>query len=91
MSQTLQLEIPDETYRALAERAGREGKTPAELSAEIVQRNLESWRDDPLEEFIGKFNSSPEYRDWADRHDEYIGAGLMKELSGRTEEDDPAR
>lgn len=90
MSQTLQLDIPDETYRTLAERAEREGKTPAELSAEIVKRDIESWRDDPLEEFIGKFHSAPEYRNWADRHDEYIGAELMKELSGKTNEDDSA-
>ncbi len=90
MSQTLQLQVSDETFRALAERAAREGKTPAELSAEIVSRNLASWQDDPLEEFIGKLNSPPEYRNWADRHDEYIGATLMKELSGQTDEDDPA-
>lgn len=91
MSRTLQLEIPDETYRTLSERAGREGKSPAELSAEIVQRDIENWRDDPLEEFIGKFHSPPEYRNWADRHDEYIGAELMKELSGKKDEDDAAQ
>jgi len=50
----LELKISEETFRALAERAEREGKTPAELSAEIVSRNLESWQDEPLEEFIGK-------------------------------------
>ena len=83
MSQTLQLEIPDETYRALAERAGREGKTPAELSAEIVQRNLENWRDDPLEEFIGKIES--DIPTWADRHHDLLGEQLARESRGETD------
>ena len=84
MSQTLQLEIPDETYHALAKRAEREGKAPAELSAEIATRDLESAPDDPLEEFIGKFSSPPEYRNWADRHHELLGEQLAHELKGET-------
>ena len=83
MSQTLQLEISDETYRVLAERARREGKTPAELSAEIVNRNIENWQDDPLEKFIGKVESDMTI--WADRHDELLGDQLARELRGETE------
>jgi predicted DNA-binding protein len=83
MSQTLKLEISDETYRALTERASREGKTPAELSAEIVNRSLENLQDDPLEKFIGKIEGDISV--WADRHDELLGEQLAREIRGGTE------
>lgn len=81
MSQTIQVEISDEAYRHLARLAEREGKTPAELSAEIVNRNVAHLLHDPLDEFIGKFNSG--ISDAADNHDRYLGEALLKEMRGQ--------
>ncbi len=80
MSQTIQVEISDEAYLRLAQLAQDEGKTPAELSAEIVSRNVAHLLHDPLDEFIGKISS--DVPDWADRHDELIREQLARELNG---------
>lgn len=80
MSQTIQVEISDEAYLHLARLAQNEGKTPAELSAEIVSRNVAHLLHDPLDEFIGKIKT--DVPDWADRHDELIGEQLARELKG---------
>ncbi len=81
MSQTLQVEISDEAYLHLSRLARNEGKTPAELSAEIVNRNVAHLLHDPLDEFIGKFNSG--VSDAAENHDCYIGEALSKEMRGQ--------
>lgn len=83
MSQTLQVEISDEAYLHLSRLARNEGKTPAELSAEIVNRNVAHLLHDPLDEFIGKIKT--DVSDWADRHDELIGEQLARELKGEAE------
>lgn len=83
MSQTIQVEISDEAYRCLARLAEREGKTPAELSAEIVNLNVAHLLNDPLDEFIGKINTG--MPGWTDRHDELLGEQLARELKGKTE------
>lgn len=81
MSQTLQVEISDEAYRHLAQLARRAGKTPAQLGAEIVSRNVAGLPPDPLDEFIGKFNSG--VSDAADKHDRYLSETLLKEMRGQ--------
>ncbi len=81
MSQTLQVEISDEAYLHLSRLAQNEGKTPAELGAEIVNRNIAHLLHDPLDEFIGKFNSG--VSDAAENHDFHIGEALLKEMRGQ--------
>ncbi len=83
MSQTLQVEISDEAYLRLSQLAQSEGKTPAELGAEIVNRNVAHLLHDPLDEFIGKIKT--DVPDWAHRHDELIGEQLARELKGEAE------
>lgn len=83
MSQTIQVEISDEDYRHLTQLAQREGKTPAELSAEIVSRNVTNLLHDPLDEFIGKINTN--MPGWTDRHDKLLGEQLARELKGEAE------
>lgn len=80
MSQTLTLEIPDEVYRVLSEIAQQEGKTPAEMGAQWVALTVERIKSDPLEQFIGALPS--DVPDWTERHDEYLGEELMKDMRG---------
>ena len=87
MSQTLTIEVPDDVFKVLLEIAQQEAKTPAEMGTQWVALAAERIKNDPLEQFIGAFPS--DVRDWADRHDAYLGEKLMKELSGAREEDAP--
>ncbi len=83
MSQTLQVEISDEAYLRLSQLAQNEGKTPSELGAEIVSRNIAHLLHDPLDEFIGKIKTG--VPGWTQRHDELIGEQLARELKGEAE------
>lgn len=87
MGRTLTLEIPDTVYQALAEMAQQEGKTPEEMGAQWIAASIERIQSDPLEKFIGAFPS--DIPDWADRHDEYLGEGLMKEVRGESGRGEP--
>lgn len=80
MSRTIEVEISDEAYLSLARLAENEGKTPAALSAEIINRNVAHLSHDPIDEFIGKIRSDAP--GWTERHDELIGERLARELSG---------
>ena len=87
MGQTLILEIPDDVYKVLADIASQEGKTPEEMSAQWVATTVERIQNDPVERFIGAFSS--DIPDWADRHDEYLGEALMKEMRGEKNQGAP--
>ena len=80
MSHTLTLEIPDEAYRILTSIAFREGKTPEEMGARWLATTIERLQTDPVEQYIGAFSS--DVPDWAERHDFYLGEGLLKQMSG---------
>lgn len=47
----------------------------------------EAYVDDPLEKFIGAFNSN--MPGWSERHDEYLGEALMREMRGDTDGTNP--
>lgn len=79
MSQTLTLEISDGAYKVLSEIAQQEGKTPAEMGAQWLALAIEQIKNDPLEPFIGALHS--DVPDWADRHDQYLGEALIKDMS----------
>lgn len=77
MSQMLHLELADGPYRALARTARQEGKATEALATELLTAASQRLTDDPLEPFLGALTSS--VPDWADRHDEYLGKGLLGE------------
>jgi len=79
----LVLEIPDEVYKILTDLAQQEGKTPEEMGAQWIATTVERIQNDPLERFIGALPS--DIPDWADRHDEYLGEALMKQMQGQNE------
>ena len=81
MAHTLVLQIPDEVYQPLAQKAKKSGVTPEKLAVEwlAVASHL-GWQD-PVENFIGAFSSNRS--DWADQHDKYLGQALLDQQEGK--------
>lgn len=78
MTHVLTLELPEHVYETLLKTAKRQGQGPEAVAVQWLATISESQLDDPFEQFIGAFSSN--VPDWADRHDEYIGRGLMTRL-----------
>ena len=78
MGHTLTLEVPDYVYNPLLKTAEQTGKKPEELAIQWLAVVVQTFANDPLEEFIGAFFS--DIPDWADRHDKYLGQSLMEEM-----------
>ncbi len=71
MERTLKIELPDDLYEMLQKFAEKSGQTPEQFAQEWLSHALEISKTDPLESFIGAFNTALE--DWAERHDVYLG------------------
>lgn len=71
MDHTMTLNVPEELYRSLVQRAEEAGQEPESLAVQLLARATEPGANDPLEAFIGAFDSQGS--DWADRHDAYLG------------------
>lgn len=80
MEQTLTLSLPDEVYTALKNVSESEGKTVEVFSTHLLTNAILTIADDPLLQLAGTL--SCDVKDVAERHDDYIGASLMKELRG---------
>ena len=78
MTHALTLELPEQVYETLLKTAKRKGQRPEAVAVQWLVTATESQQDDPFEQFIGAFSSN--VPDWADRHDEYLGQGLMAQL-----------
>lgn len=71
MSYTLTLEVPQEVYESLLKTAEQAGQQPEHLAVQWLTQAVKQDTDDPIEQFIGAFNSQGS--DWIERHDEYLG------------------
>ena len=80
MSQQLTVELQDPEFQVLKEVADGLGKDPSEIGAEWLAAALERVVKDPLYRFAGAFRSG--MPGWVDRHDEHLGAALLKEMRG---------
>jgi hypothetical protein len=80
MTHSLTLEIPEKTYRTLAEKASKNGKGIEEIAVEKLSVPSPEDIPDPLDEFIGAFSS--DIPDWGTNHDRYLGEALYRELRG---------
>jgi len=83
MAHTLLLELPENIYRSLVRTAKRAGQSPeAWATDQLVETQRQRQAEDPIEEFIGAFSSSE--KDWADRHDEYLGQAARAKMQRGT-------
>lgn len=71
MGHTMTLNVPEELYRSLVQRAEEAGQEPESLAVQLLTTATGPGVYDPLEPFIGAFSSQGS--DWADRHDAYLG------------------
>jgi hypothetical protein len=71
MSHTLVLEIPNDAYEELVRSAHQRGQAPERIAADILAENL----TDPVMKLAGCI--SLPFTDIGERHDDYIGAGLV--------------
>lgn len=78
MSHVLQLELPEDIYKPLVKNAKRKGRSPEEIAIEYLKSILLKLEDDPIEKFIGAFQS--DIPDWADQHDKYLGQTQMEKM-----------
>lgn len=76
MSRTLTLSLPESVYSSLIQKADEAGQPPEALAVQLLTTATRPEADDPLEEFIGAFNSQG--IDWADRHDAYLGNAIKE-------------
>ena len=71
------VEIPEETYDELVRSASQKGQPPERMAAEILADTL----TDPVMKLAGCL--SMPFSDIGERHDEYIGAGLLEQSDDR--------
>ena len=74
MGYRLALDLSDEIFDSLAEEAEKTGRSAEDLAAKLLAPAILKVPDDPLESFIGAFDSHGE--DWVQRHDEYLGQSI---------------
>jgi len=84
MNHQITLELSENVYRWLEQRAIQQGKTPEALATEFIAGSVEGPDDDPLMKWAGAIDS--EITDLGERHDYYLGQALAEELDGNTRE-----
>ena len=80
MTHPVILQVPDHLYRALIEKATKQGKAIEDVA---IERLSDDWPDDvvdPLDQYVGAFSSG--IGDVAVNHDKYLGENLLGELRG---------
>ena len=78
MGHTMTLNVPDSVYQSLIRRAEQSGQAPESLAVELLSSATQPEANDPLEAFIGAFDSQGS--DWADRHDAHLGISIQRKL-----------
>lgn len=81
MAHTLTLDLPDEVFESVAERACQEGTTPARLVTDWISTALQLVNDDPVLSLAGCFESGLGVV--GARHDRYLGNALADEMRTR--------
>lgn len=84
MGHAVTLELSEEVYQHLLKWAQQEGRTPEAVAAEYLTNVVLRIARDPLLQLAGSVES--EVTDASERHDEYIGQALFKELRSDPDE-----
>ena len=80
MGHRLALDLSDEIFDTLAREAEKTGRSTEDLATRLLGIAVLKIPDDPLESFIGAFDSHG--GDWVERHDQYLGQfALMEDAS----------
>jgi hypothetical protein len=87
MSHTLTIDIPDGIFEILSSTARQIGKPPEAVAAQWLIAAVQQLADDPLEQFIGAFDSAGS--DWADQHDYYLGVATRGGMPGTMPPESP--
>lgn len=75
MGHTMTLNVPEQVYRSLIQKAKAAGQKPESLAIQLLATATQAGIDDPVEAFIGAFSSQGS--DWADQHDTHLGNALQ--------------
>lgn len=76
----LTLNLPDNIYHPLVQKARRTGRTPEEVATDYVATAVAP-AEDPLLQLLGSLEADTS--DVSLRHDDYIGQGLTGESHAR--------
>ncbi len=71
----IELELPEFVHESLTRKAIISGVSTEVLASRLLVAAAKDLNSDPLEKFIGAFDS--EGSDWADQHDSYIGRAAL--------------
>ncbi len=82
MGHTLTLDVPEDVYQSLIQRAEQTGQPPEAVAVQLLATATQHQVDDPLEPFIGAFSSHG--ADWADQHDTYLGKAVKDSMDHAT-------
>jgi len=77
------IELSEAVYQSLSKEAEAQGRKVEEILVERLVRDAPGQIDDPFEKLIGAFDSGG--MNWAEKHDEYLGENLMREIRGENE------
>ncbi len=81
MSHMIELELPDLVHEFLTKKAQSFGVSTEAFATELLEKMAKDSDSDPLEMFIGAFDSQGS--DWADHHDEYIGKAAIETVDSQ--------
>ena len=87
MGHTLTLDVPEEVYQSLLQKAEQTGQLPEAVAVQLLATAIQPHVEDPLEQFIGAFSSHSV--SWADHHDTYLGTAIRDTLHRNTSEGHP--
>ena len=84
MGHTLTIDVPEDVYRLLIQKAEQTGQPPEAVAVQLLATATQPRVEDPLEQFIGAFSSHG--ADWADQHDTYLGTAIRDTMRRDTPE-----
>ena len=76
MSHIIEIELPESVHESLIKKAKSSGLTAENLAKELITAAVKETSNDPIENFIGAFDSQGS--DWVDQHDHYIGKSAIE-------------
>ena len=80
----IELKLSESLHQSLTKQAKNSGISTEALAESLLMEAAKSFNDDPLEKFIGAFDSKGS--DWADQHDQYIGQEAIEDSHNKHNE-----